>query len=293
MAKKTALILSGWGAKGAFQVAVEKYAREEKGYNWDIIYGVSAGAVNGFMLAMEKYQRLWEVWNSLSNDQIYTGGFNLWSVIKLIRGGKSFYDNQPLLKLVQQELDPSQIKKELLVGTVSLVTGQYVEFNKSSKDLAKAILASTAMPVIWPPVDISTEHPSMADGGLRNVTPIGDVLDFEPDEIVIINCGPEKGNVIADPPANLLEIGSRTLEINQNEAFRKDIENFQRINNMVKEAGAHGITLHSAKSGRPIKYYECKVVRPIAPLDDMRDFSQGAIQRSLKAGWERAKAVFG
>ncbi len=293
MSKKTALILSGWGAKGAFQVAAEKYAREEKGYTWDIISGVSAGAINGFMLAMEKYQRLWEIWNSLSNDQVYTGGFTFWSIIKLIFGGKSFYGNKPLWKMLQKELDPGQIKKELLVGTVSLVTGEYVEFTRNSPGLAKAVLASTVMPVIWSPVNISTEYPCMADGGLRNVTPIGDVLDYDPDEIVIINCGSEKRNVLAYPPANVLEIGARTLEINQNEAFRKDVENFQRINNMVKEAGAHGITLHSAKSGHPIRYYDCKVVRPISPLDDMRDFSQGAIQRSMKAGWERAKAVFG
>ena len=29
----------------------------------------------------------------------------------------------------------------------------------------------------------------MVDGGVRNISPVGDVLDSEPDEIVIINCG--------------------------------------------------------------------------------------------------------
>ncbi len=44
MAKKIALVLSGGGAKGAFQCGAEKYAREVKGYHWDIIAGVSVGA---------------------------------------------------------------------------------------------------------------------------------------------------------------------------------------------------------------------------------------------------------
>ena len=52
MPKRTALILSGGGAKGAFQCGAEKYAREAKGYSWDIIAGVSAGAVNGVILAI-------------------------------------------------------------------------------------------------------------------------------------------------------------------------------------------------------------------------------------------------
>ena len=53
MAKKTALVLSGGGSKGAFQFMAEKYAREVKGYQWDIIAGVSVGALNGMLLAMK------------------------------------------------------------------------------------------------------------------------------------------------------------------------------------------------------------------------------------------------
>ena len=84
--KKTALILSGGGAKGAFQCGAEKYAREVKHYHWDIIAGVSVGALNAAMLGMHKYQRLWEVWNTVTPDQVLTGGFNVWSVLKLLFG---------------------------------------------------------------------------------------------------------------------------------------------------------------------------------------------------------------
>src|SRR5512135_1812387 len=142
MSKKTALILSGGGAKGAFQAAAEKYAREEKGYSWDVIAGVSVGALNGAMLAMEKYQRLWQIWNSISDDQVYTGGFNLWSVIKLAFGSKSFYGNEPLWEKLKAELDPNLVRADLRVGTVSLVSGEYVEFTKTEPELAKAVLAS-------------------------------------------------------------------------------------------------------------------------------------------------------
>lgn len=293
MTKKTALILSGGGAKGAFQAAAEKYAREEKGYSWDIIAGVSVGALNGSMLAMGKYQRLWEVWNSISNDQVYTGGFNLWSLIKLAFGARSFYGNEPLWRLLQAELDPALIQADLRVGAVSLVSGEYVQFTKTEPQLAKAVLASTVMPVIWTPVEISEIYRSMVDGGVRNITPIGDVLDLDPDEIVIINCSPEKEAALLEPPANIVRIVLRTLDILTNEIFRGDMDNFVRINALVKEADSQGAVLHSPTSGRPLKYFECKIIEPDAPLGDTLDFSQPSVQRSIQAGRARAQAVLG
>ncbi len=293
MPKKTALILSGGGAKGAFQAAAEKYAREEKGYSWDIIAGVSVGALNATMLAMRKYQRLWEIWNTISNDQVYTGGFNLWSLIKIAFGAKSFYGNEPLWKMMKAELDPSLIKVDLRVGAVSLVTGEYVQFTQSEPQLAKAVLASTVMPVIWTPVDISRAYRSMVDGGVRNISPLGDVLDVQPDEIVVINCSPQAEAVLLAPPANVVQIGLRSLDILLNEIFRSDMNEFLRINALVKEAGAHGVTLHSPSSGKALKFYECKIIEPIQTLGDTLDFSQPSIQRSIIAGRERAKAVLG
>jgi NTE family protein len=293
MAKKTALILSGGGAKGAFQAAAEKYAREEKGYTWDIIAGVSVGALNGTMLAMGKYQRLWEIWNTISDDQVFTGGFNFWSVIKLIFGAKSFYGNEPLWKRLQAEMDPSLVKVDLRVGAVSLLSGEYVEFDKTETQLAKAVLASTVMPVIWTPVDISDKYLSMVDGGVRNISPIGDVLDADPDEIVIINCGPEAETPLKSAPANVVDIGLRTLDIILNEVFHSDMDAFRRMNGLVQEADAQGFTLHNPSNGKELKYFDYKVIEPLAGLDDTLDFSQAAVQRSIKVGFERAKAVLG
>jgi NTE family protein len=293
MGRTTALILSGGGAKGAFQAAAEKYAREEKGYSWGIIAGVSVGALNATMLAMGKYQRLWEIWNTISNDKVYTGGFNLWSVIKLAFGAKSFYGNEPLWKLLEAELDPSLVKADLRVGSVSLMSGEYVQFDKTAPQLAKAVLASTVMPVIWTPVEISDAHRSMVDGGVRNITPIGDVLDANPDEVVIINCSPEAESPLKASPGNVVDIGLRTLDILLNEVFRSDMDSFSRINALVKEAKSQGVVLHNPANGKPLKYFECKIIEPAASLDDTLDFTQPAIQRSIQAGRERAKAVLG
>ena len=292
MAKKTALILSGGGAKGAFQAAAEKYAREVKGYHWDIIAGVSVGALNGTMLAMQKYARLWEIWNTISNDQVYTGGLNVLSAIKLLFGAKSFYGIEPLYKLLKKELEVDKITTDLLIGAVSLVSGEYVQFTRQSPHLAEAVLASSVMPVIWTPVDIDSDHLSMVDGGVRNISPIGDVLDANPDEIVVINCGAETSDPLAAPPKTIVDIGLRTLDILLNELFVSDMREFIRTNALVQQAAAHGLTLVGSH-GQPLKYFDCKVIEPLAPLGDTLDFSQAAVQSSLAAGEERAQFVLG
>ena len=309
--KRVALILSGGGAKGAFQCAVERYAREAKGYQWDIIAGVSVGALNGAMLAMGKTQRLFEIWNTISNDQVYTGGFNLLSVIKLFFGARSFYGNQPLQDLLRKEFEPDKIKTDLRVGAVSLYTGEYMQFRADAShqdpDLYEAVLASTVMPVIWTPLDFPAgpdpKYLSMVDGGVRNISPVGDVLDPEagepPDELVIINCSPQEAGILPEPPKDVLKIGLRTLDLILNEVFINDVKEFQRLNALVQEASSYKdadgnpIQLHHPRSGRPYKYYDCKVIDPDVHLGDTLDFSQPAVQNSIKVGFRRAREVFG
>jgi NTE family protein len=293
MTKKTALVLSGGGAKGAFQAAAEKYAREVKGYQWDIIAGVSVGALNATMLAMHKYQRLFEIWNTISDDKVYTGGFNLISVINLLFGAKSFYGNEPLRKLLIQEFEPDKIDVDLRVGSVSLISGKYQEFRRGDPNLIEAVLASTVMPVIWTPEDISQRFRSMVDGGVRRITPIGDVLDADPDEIVIINCNAEASSALTQPPGNVVQIGLRTLDILLNELFVSDMDEFVKINALVKEAEQHGVTLHKPGSDKPLKYFECKIIEPDEALGETLDFSQTAIQHSWKVGTRRAREVLG
>jgi NTE family protein len=195
--------------------------------------------------------------------------------------------------MLRQEFEPEKIQADLRIGAVSLVSGEYVEFHPDSPGLAQAILASTVMPIIWEPVDVSPEHQSMVDGGVRNISPIGDVLEAEPDEVVIINCSPESSDVLPMPPANIGKIGLRTLDLLLNELFRSDMSEFIRINHLVQQAAAHGVTLYHPKSGKPLKYYDCKIIEPEEPLGDTLDFSQPSVQRSLKAGLERARQVLG
>ncbi len=290
---KVALVLSGGGARGAFQFAAEKYAREVRGYEWDIIAGVSVGALNATMLAMDKTAELERIWKTISNDQVYSGGINFWSILKVLFGAKGLYGNEPLWELLQREAEPERITKDLRIGVVSLRTGEYLRFRPSDPGFLRAVLASTAIPLFWAPVDITPDLPDMVDGGIRNNSPLGDVLDAEPDEVVIINCDPRTTPRRERPFKNALGIGLAALDLMKNEIFVTDVREFIRINDMVLQAQAQGAILYK-HDGRPYKYYDYRLIEPDESLPaDTLDFSRDGLDRMMALGWRKAMKVLG
>lgn len=308
--KIVALVLSGGGAKGAFEMAAEKYAREVKGYQWDIIAGVSVGSLNAVMLAMKKYDKIEEIWTTISNDRVYTGDYRIpnftklgfttiMSWIGLAKPVKSILGNQPLWRKIEQEVFLKDIDPDirLTIGVVSLSTGKYIAFTpemaaKDDQTFRRAVLASTSIPIAWPPVDISSEYKELVDGGVRNITPLGDVLKKGAKEIVIINCNSAHPPVVAKPFRDIFSIGFRTIEIITDEVFKTDLREYLKINRLVQEARFHNVELHS-EHGKVLDYFDCKIIQPQKPLDDTLNFSQKAVRQSMKKGLEQAQKILG
>lgn len=140
---KPALVLSGGGARGAYQVGVLKAISElhaKDAHNpFSIISGTSAGAINGvalaasannFRLAVKKVER---IWGSLHVDQVYrSGGRDLvWSVARLIgslfnrgvaRGQPlALLNNDPLRELLTQSIQFRNIQKRIDAGYLDAV----------------------------------------------------------------------------------------------------------------------------------------------------------------------------
>ncbi len=92
--KKIALVLSGGGFKGAFQLGALKYLHDHwnlfltnfagvenntiQPLHFDIVSGVSVGSLNGFMMAAGQYDRLTQLWDDVEQngvETIYTSDF--------------------------------------------------------------------------------------------------------------------------------------------------------------------------------------------------------------------------
>ncbi len=119
-----ALVLSGGGARGAYQVGVLRIlAREFPEAVPDILTGVSAGGINAAFLAArpESYQHkideLAEMWSHLRIDEVFRVDLHNigWRMLRwggrLISGGKSpltpaksIVDTKPLRQVLEREL---------------------------------------------------------------------------------------------------------------------------------------------------------------------------------------------
>ncbi len=132
-----ALVLSGGGARGAYQVGVLKAVGElvrDNGLSnpFEIFCGVSAGAINAAYLAAtcedlsKGTEALTDLWTSLSSDQVFKtdmlslGKTGLQWMGELSFGGatsgspgKSLLDTAPLLHLLKKNLNFAGIQKNL------------------------------------------------------------------------------------------------------------------------------------------------------------------------------------
>src|SRR6185436_10760264 len=101
--RRATLVLSGGGTKGAFQVGAEQVLREQGGYEWERIFGVSVGALNGLLLAQGEYQRLLEVWHTIRQEDAYRKVWwpiIAWRLAVLRKAG--IYDASALRKTIQR-----------------------------------------------------------------------------------------------------------------------------------------------------------------------------------------------
>lgn len=190
---KLALILSGGGARGAFQAGalVELLLYFEKtGKRINILSGTSVGALNGMSIAqavsLEAARSEIELqWKKISNDDIYqirgweifglmlkfaTTRMDLWPTVQ---GVDSLFDNSPLYKkFVEGYLNMEMIRArhtvdQFYVSLSSLNTGAaYMKSITDEPDVRKAmeyIMASTITTVAYPPVKMVVDDPTIPD----------------------------------------------------------------------------------------------------------------------------------
>lgn len=67
---KRALVLSGGGSKGAYQIGVWKALRKLN-FKIDIVAGTSIGALNGALIVQDDYQKALNLWNNLDFSMIF------------------------------------------------------------------------------------------------------------------------------------------------------------------------------------------------------------------------------
>ena len=187
----TALVLAGGGTRGAVQIGMLQVLAEH-GFVPDRIYGSSVGAVNGVAFAGDPtragVERMTEIWIGLTRDAVYPQG-RLHGPWLYLQQRDSVYPNTGLRKIVDDGIDFERLEDAAIpveVVATSLTDGRERWFTYGSA--VEAVLASSAVPAIFPPVEIDGER--YIDGGVVNNVPIQRAIDAGATRIVVLLCAP-------------------------------------------------------------------------------------------------------
>lgn len=187
----TAFVLSGGGSLGAVQVGMLQ-ALGERGVEPDLLVGTSAGAINaayvaGHGMKGDALEDLAGLWRSLRRRDIFA--------LRPLRGllavaglRPSLFSAEPLRRLVEANLGYGEIldaRVELHLVTTDLCSGRGVLL--SSGDAASAVVASAAIPGVFPPV--CREGRVLIDGGIAEHAAIGHAVDRGADEVYLLPAG--------------------------------------------------------------------------------------------------------
>lgn len=299
--QKTALVLSGGGAKGAFQAGALQVLKEQ-GYEYDVIGGISVGSLNGAMLATDQFEQLVQVWKNITPEKVYREQ----SLLELARRyltyklglGKppvSKYNNAPLRRLMEEHFMGKKTTIPFKFGFVKLETGEYVravlpEASVMTRIDISRVLASTAIPAIFNPVQIGNYQ--CVDGGVRDISPISQMLPNNPGRMIIIPTQPMDAEPHHKEVRDIINIAVRAIYIMLDEIFHEDIDRFLTINNLIQQAEAAGLKL-KRKNGIAYQYIEPLIIAPKEPLGSALNFDNTNVKKMMALGRERAKEVLG
>ena len=189
-----ALILSGGGTRGAYEIGVWKYLCEVK-WQPDLICGTSVGAINGAAItAGLSLEDLIGLWKRIESDMVTGISIfkRLGSLIGL-RGFTPYMDTRPLRSFLESTLSIDKIRNsdiELVISAVNLLSSEIAYFNNSSIAVDH-IMASSAIPVVFPWQYIDGKP--HWDGGVMANTPIAPALERDVSEIVVVLLSPVGG----------------------------------------------------------------------------------------------------
>ena len=221
---RTALVLSGGGARAAYEVGVLRVIAECAASAggpapFSIFCGSSTGALNaaGLALAAEDFaggmRWLTSFWLGLHAEEIYRPA-RRWlprAPGMLFAGSKAFFDPAPLACRLEQEFDSARLShaiashalRALCITCLGYASGQSVSFFQGRADLepwqrrsrvgahvglgTEHILASMAMPLLFPAVKLNREY--FGDGAMHDPSPLSPAVHLGADRILVICAG--------------------------------------------------------------------------------------------------------
>jgi len=203
---KTALVLAGGGAKGAYQSGSIKALRE-LGYEFDIVTGTSIGALNGLLVLQQDYQALYKLWETITMEDVMkypiTFDFSIESLLMQKNLIPSFFtsfihhkgaDITPLISLINNLYNPdTAFNSPIDYGLVTVTYPELLPKMITKKEMCPdtmvnyAIASASCFPAF--PIH-HMENQGYIDGGYYDNLPISLALQMGAEHIITVELNP-------------------------------------------------------------------------------------------------------
>lgn len=314
---RTAIVLQGGGALGAYEYGVLKALYESRpGFVPTAVAGISIGAITAAVLggAPDPIAALDELWRRrLTTEHAAFGNPGMYAVDPWMLlapwAATSVYSTAPLRRTLADLVDPALLNDELphvTVGAVDIETGLMEWFDNTMPGglTFEHVAASGALPPAFMPVTIGGRH--YWDGGLFSNLPLAPAINALESaaagsrdvirELIVVELFPMAG----EPPTSMRSVVERMGELQYASRLSMDAAFFDTIGQVVDlvETLDAELPADSALRDHPIwakmlarrRIDRFTVVTADLPGRWARanDFSKLAIEARIKAGYENA-----
>lgn len=192
-----AVVLSGGGSKGSYQIGVWK-AIKKLHIKYDIVTGTSVGAINGALMIQKNYHKAINLWKKINMKLLFgedatesnkiSDIFNMYRNNFLENGGMDVSNLETIItkSINKKNFYDSKIKFGLV--TVNASEKKAVQLTKDqipSEDLTDYLIASASCYPAFQTKDINGDK--YIDGGFFDNLPINLAIDLGADEIIAVD----------------------------------------------------------------------------------------------------------
>ncbi|MFI6638505.1 patatin-like phospholipase family protein [Streptomyces sp. NPDC050504] len=214
-AGRTAFVLGGGGKLGGYQVGMLR-ALLERGTVPDLVFGTSVGSLQGALLAKDPSPALCDTLTELWKDLL---GKRVMSVTPRGLLANAVHRRPALASMdglhevvgsylgAHTRIEDLTLPYQCVAASVERAAARYFD----SGPLVPAVLASCAIPGLWPPVRIGGEH--YVDGGIVETTPVGRAVAYGASTVYVLRM--RQRELPLRPPRWPWQIGPTAFEISR------------------------------------------------------------------------------
>jgi NTE family protein len=265
----TAFVLGGGGRWGAVEVGMVR-ALNEADIHPDLILGTSIGAFNGAVIAdysgKEGVDRLTAFWEEVTGTDLFQSSF-FDRAKRVATLQPSIHETDELRSIVEKAIHPDTLIEDLHIPyqCVAASIERSSEHWFTGGPLVDAVLASSAVPALFPPVAIGGEH--FYDGGLVDSVPLGRAVSLGADVVYVLQVGRLESPL--RPPERLYEAAMISFEIARRHRFATTMENLPE-----------DVEVHMLPTGSPVAWDDRSQLR-WTDTGGVADRMQGAYEATL------------